>query len=71
MQDQSTPGSTCGRTHPTWQDASLQEPQWTVLMQIIKDKLNETDCAMIETANVAGNRKQKRRLDSHMCNKGV
>ena len=31
-------------SHPNWQEATVTAPEWTVLVQIIKDNLDEMDC---------------------------
>ena len=33
---------------PNWKDVSIKEPEWTVLMEIIKDNLSEMDCLMMK-----------------------
>ena len=33
---------------PNWQHAVIEEPEWKLLMYIIRDDLNEMDCVMIQ-----------------------
>ena len=37
--------------HPNRQEASIREPEWTVLMEIIRDSLSEVDCLMTDATN--------------------
>ena len=30
-------------THPNWQEATIKEPEWRVLLQLIKDSRNDMD----------------------------
>ena len=46
-------------THPNWQQAAVNAPEWTVLMQILKDVQNEMDCVMVQQMLQARTNKNK------------
>ena len=47
--------------HPNWQDVSIKETEWTVLLEIIKDILSEMDSLIVQQMTQARATKKKRR----------
>ena len=37
--------------YPNRQEVSIREPEWTVLMEIIRESLSEVDCLMTDATN--------------------
>ena len=50
---------TLHNTHPIWQELYINEPEWTVLMDIIKDNFSEMDCLMLQQVAQTQPRKKK------------
>ena len=59
MQDELKHGGHLPPPHPHWQQEAIKEPEWTVLILIFNDNLNDMDCVMIQQmlqARVSKNR---------------
>ena len=47
-------------SHPNWQEVSIREPEWTVLVEITKHNHSEMDCLMIQQMAQARASKENR-----------
>ena len=58
MQDQSKTWVHLPRSHPNRPDVAVNEPEWSVLMEIIEDRFSVVDPRMIQQRVQAGAHKQ-------------